>query len=163
FLAELKKAGRVTRFTVQPSGAKGSVTGERAMWITAERLPQFASLFPRGHHAPPIVVPEEFAARRWAVEEALVEIVRSRLEGLGPVTATALADSLALPLADIEAALEKLATEGFAMRGAFTSGANQVEWCDRALLARIHRYTVKRLRQEIEPVSSQDFMRFLCR
>ena len=49
------------------------------------------------------------------------------------------------------------------MRGSFTPGASQAEWCDRALLARIHRYTVKRLRQEIEPVSSQDFMRFLCR
>ena len=109
------------------------------------------------------MAPAEFAARAWAVEEALVEIVRSRLEGLGPVTALALADSMALPLADIDSALTKLATEGFAMRGAFTSGASQAEWCDRALLARIHRYTVKRLRQEIEPVSSQDFMRFLCR
>jgi ATP-dependent Lhr-like helicase len=49
------------------------------------------------------------------------------------------------------------------MQGSFTPGASQSEWCDRALLARIHRYTVKRLRQEIEPVSSQDFMRFLCR
>jgi ATP-dependent Lhr-like helicase len=38
-----------------------------------------------------------------------------------------------------------------------------MEWCDRALLARIHRYTVKRLRQEIEPVSGRDFMRFLAR
>src|SRR5260370_11239110 len=70
---------------------------------------------------------------------------------------------MALPLADVEAALAKLAAEGFAMRGSFTPGASQSEWCDRALLARIHRYTVKRLRQEIEPVSSQDFMRFLCR
>src|SRR5260370_30581159 len=70
---------------------------------------------------------------------------------------------MALPLADVEAALAKLAAEGFAMRGSFTPGASQSEWCDRALLARIHRYTVQRLRQEIEPVSSQDFMRFLFR
>src|SRR5207249_8788624 len=86
-----------------------------------------------------------------------------RLEGLGRVSTGALADSMALPLADVEAALAKLAVEGFAMRGSFTPGASQSEWCDRSLLARIHRYTVKRLRQEIEPVSSQDFMRFLCR
>src|SRR5262249_44649250 len=110
-----------------------------------------------------IVVPTEFTERAWTVEEALVEIVRSRLEGLGPVTASSLADTMALPLADIEAALQKLATEGFAMRGTFSPGTSHAEWCDRALLARIHRYTVKRLRQEIEPVSSQDFMRFLCR
>ena len=49
------------------------------------------------------------------------------------------------------------------MSGQFTPGAPQTEWCDRALLARIHRYTVKRLREEIEPVSTQDFMRFLLR
>src|SRR4029077_10152947 len=109
FLGELTEAGRVTRFTVQPSWAKASVTSERAMWITAERLPQFASLFPHAHHSPPIAAPAEFAARAWAVEEALVEIVRSRLEGLGPVTAQALADSMALPLADIDSALTKLA------------------------------------------------------
>ena len=38
------------------------------------------------------------------------------------------------------------------MSGRFTPGARETEWCDRALLARIHRYTVKRLREEIEPV-----------
>src|SRR5262249_53481173 len=64
---------------------------------------------------------------------------------------------------DIDAALAKLAAEGFAMQGMFTPGAGETEWCDRALLARIHRYTVGRLRQEIEPVSSRDFMRFLIR
>jgi len=70
---------------------------------------------------------------------------------------------MGLAPADVEGALAKLESEGFAMHGGFTPGASQSEWCERALLARIHRYTVKRLRQEIEPVSSQDFMRFLCR
>jgi ATP-dependent Lhr-like helicase len=66
-------------------------------------------------------------------------------------------------LADIEAALATLTTEGVAMRGFYTPDAPQPEWCDRTLLARIHRYTVKRLRQEIEPVSGQDYLRFLFR
>jgi ATP-dependent Lhr-like helicase len=70
---------------------------------------------------------------------------------------------MALPASDVEIALAKLAGEGFAMKGAFTPGRTESEWCDRALLARIHRYTVKRLRAEIEPVTTQDFMRFLCR
>ena len=47
------------------------------------------------------------------------------------------------------------------MRGRFTPGANDEEWCERRLLARIHRYTVKRLRAEIEPVAARDFLRFL--
>lgn len=44
------------------------------------------------------------------------------------------------------------------------SAANaELEYCDRRLLARIHRYTLDRLRREIDPVSAQDFMRFLVR
>src|ERR1700678_1716685 len=52
------------------------------------------------------------------------------------------------------------------MRGSFGAGEAQgsadEEWCERRLLARIHRYTVKRLRAEIEPVQARDFVRFLC-
>ena len=47
------------------------------------------------------------------------------------------------------------------MRGRFTPDAPADEWCERRLLARIHRYTVKRLRAEIEPVAARDFLRFL--
>lgn len=47
------------------------------------------------------------------------------------------------------------------MRGRFTPGNADEEWCERNLLARIHRYTLKRLRREIEPVEPRDFMRFL--
>ena len=100
-------------------------------------------------------------ARTWAPEEALIEIVRGRLEGLGPVTHDALTASLGLPPADIAAALAALESEGFALRGRFTAAATADEWCERRLLARIHGYTVKRLRAEIEPVAARDFLRFL--
>jgi ATP-dependent Lhr-like helicase len=62
---------------------------------------------------------------------------------------------------DIEQALARLEAEGYVLRGHFSPGATDLQWCERHLLARIHRYTVKRLRREIEPVSLQDFMRFL--
>ncbi|MET0681940.1 MAG: DEAD/DEAH box helicase [Casimicrobiaceae bacterium] len=163
FLAALAQAKRVTRLSLPPSGIAESSTAASMLWVAAERLPQFAAVFPHAHLSPPIAAPAEFAARPWSFDEALVEIVRGRLQGLGPVTPEALAGSMALPAPTIELALAKLAVEGFAMSGSFTPGASQSEWCDRALLARIHRYTVKRLRQEIEPVSGQDFMRFLCR
>ncbi len=64
---------------------------------------------------------------------------------------------------DIDIALAALEGEGYVMRGQFTPGAAETEWCDRRLLARIHRYTVRRLRREIEPVEPRDFMRFLLR
>jgi ATP-dependent helicase Lhr and Lhr-like helicase len=95
-------------------------------------------------------------------DESRVAIVRGRLEGLGPVTVPQLAEPLAATPASMQAALAALEGEGFAMRGRFTPGAADEEWCERRLLARIHRYTVKRLRAEIEPVPARDFLRFLC-
>jgi len=131
------------------------------LWITAERLPQFLALFPDASLDPPIAAPSGYNEKNWPPEEALIEILRGRLEGLGPVTEAALAAPLGLAPADIAAALAALQTEGFALRGRFTPGVQTDEWCERRLLARIHRYTLKRLRAEIEPVAARDFLRFL--
>jgi ATP-dependent Lhr-like helicase len=83
------------------------------------------------------------------------------LQASGPVTPVQLAAVLGIEPAAIDVALLRLEAEGYALRGSFTDPAAGVEWCERALLARIHRYTVKRLRSEIEPVSAADCMRFL--
>ena len=131
------------------------------LWIAAERLPQFQALWPAASLEPAIAAPAAYAEREWSREEALVEILRGRLEGLGPVTAETLAAPLGLAPAEVAAALAALEAEGFAMRGRFTPGAEAEEWCERRLLARIHGYTVKRLRAEIEPVAARDFLRFL--
>ena len=135
------------------------------IWIPAERLPQYSMLYPDAHCLPAIAAPADYAAIAWTRESALVDIVRGRLTGLGPVGAAAIAASLQLPQPDIDAALLALESEGYVMRGRFSASsygaAASEEWCERHLLARIHRYTVKRLRREIEPVEPRDFMRFL--
>jgi len=133
---------------------------DNRLWITAERLPQFRTLWPEASLAPAIEAPAAYL-KDWTAEDALVEILRGRLEGLGPVTEAALTASIGRPRAEIAAGLAALQAEGFAMRGRFTPGADSDEWCDRRLLARVHRYTVKRLRAEIEPVAAKDFLRFL--
>ncbi len=89
------------------------------------------------------------------------ELVRGRLQMCGPVTAGEMARTLAVGAPEVEAALLALEGEGFVLRGAFTSPDAGGEWCERRLLARIHRYTLNRLRAEIRPVSQADFMRFL--
>jgi ATP-dependent helicase Lhr and Lhr-like helicase len=94
-------------------------------------------------------------------DASTVDIVRGRLEGLGPVTAASIASSLGVSTGTVDIALAALQAEGFAMRGRYTPEAREDEWCERRLLARIHRYTVKRLRAEIEAVSAKDFLRFL--
>jgi len=135
-------------------------TGTR-LWVAAERLPQIKVIYPTASLAPPIVAPESVARMAWTAEDALVEIIRGRLEGLGPVTVAQLMESSGLSKLEIETALLKLEAEGFVIRGQFTPGGTETEWSARRLLARIHSYTLNRLRQEIEPVATSDFIRFL--
>ncbi len=134
---------------------------EAALWIPAERLNQFLALWPAARLEPGIFAPPEEANKSWTREGALAEILRGRLEGLGPVTATALVAPLGLEPQAAAPALAALEADGAAMKGRYDSGANDDEWCDRRLLARIHRYTIHRLRAEIEPVAARDFLRFL--
>jgi ATP-dependent Lhr-like helicase len=131
------------------------------LWIAAERLPHLKALWPDAMLEPEIAAPAARAIREWSRQEALMELVRGRLEGEGPTTAGRIASSLGIGLAEVAAALVSLESEGFVMRGRFNADAAEEEWCERRLLARIHRYTVKRLRAEIEPVAACDFMRFL--
>ena len=150
---ELVRDLRVTR--VVPAGC----ADEAGLVVSVQRLPEFQAVHPDARMRPPLAVPAQYL-KTWSRETALVEIVRGRLEGLGPATAQALAESIAVPVGDVDIALLALEGEGFVMRGSFTPQAG-AEWCERRLLARITRYTVKRLRQEIEPVSSADYMQFL--
>jgi ATP-dependent helicase Lhr and Lhr-like helicase len=130
-------------------------------WVTAERLTQFQAVWPEASLAPALTPPPDQEPRAWSREEALVELVRGRLEGLGPVTQAALAAPLGLMREELDYPLMALQTEGFAMRGRFSPDCDGDEWCDRRLLARIHHYTIRRLRAEIEPVAARDFLRFL--
>lgn len=168
------------------------------LWVAAERFAELQTLFPDAAVAPPLSPIAEPTNAVWTAEDALREIVRSRLEGLGPVTASQLAAPLSAAPSKVNAALAALEQEGYVLQGQFTGTMhevkqelmksaelsepltpapspkgrgkyllpsaikeNQPEWCERGLLARIHRYTVQQLRRDIEPVSPANFMRFL--
>ncbi|SFW68231.1 DEAD/DEAH box helicase [Luteibacter sp. UNCMF366Tsu5.1] len=135
--------------------------GNTSLWVAAERLPIWRTIHPEATLTPSIAAPAEFEAQAWTPESARVDIVRGRLGGLGPVSAESLAASLGVASMDVNAALVSLESEGYVMRGPFSPGATDTEWCERHLLARIHRYTLGRLRREIEPVAPRDFLRFL--
>jgi ATP-dependent helicase Lhr and Lhr-like helicase len=122
------------------------------LWIAAERLPELQAI----HSIRTNLAAPSSRNRAWTREEALVELIRGRMTIVGPTTADALARSLGVE--SVDAALVALENEGTILRGTF-SGPN--EWCDRRLLARIHRYTIVRLRAEIEPVNAAAFQRFL--
>ena len=150
YLAPLIADGRVGRVCV----------ADRGVWFAAERAGLVQALFPDAAMEPaPRAVPGQ-AGRGHEREKALLELVRARLEGVGPVTAADIAGPLGVREGDVSVALLALERKGTAFRGKF-AGRSETEFCDRRLLARIQRYTLDKLRQQIEPVSSADFMRFL--
>lgn len=146
WLQALADGGRASRLQIGT---------DQAVWVALERLSCLAAIYP--NELPLLPGFDE----PWTFDEALVEVLRARLSGFGPLTLIEIAAPLALPVADVSQALARLESEGYVLRGRFSPGASAEQWCERHLLARIHRYTVKRLRREIEPVALQDFMRFL--
>jgi ATP-dependent Lhr-like helicase len=149
-LEELQQAQRATVLT--------TLQGTR-LWVAAERLQALQLVCPDAQFSPAIKAVDSNEATD--INTAIRELVRSRLEGLGPVTAVELAAPLSLDSTVIEQALNALQQEGFIIQGRFSNNASAPEWCERGLLARIHRYTLKQLRNEIQPVAPADFMQFL--
>ena len=152
YLNELARGGRATRM---------QVAQDRALWLPIERLALLKSIYPSAR-CEPALEPLPGFDQQSSEDDALVELIRARLTGFGPLPVPLIARPLALPASAVALALTRLESEGYVLRGRFTPGAREDEWCERHLLARIHRYTVKRLRREIEPVERADFMRFLC-
>ncbi len=149
-LEELQQNQRATVLT--------TLEGTR-LWVAAERLQALQRVCPEARIKPAIKAVDSDEATDITI--AIRELIRSRLEGLGPVTAAELALPLCLETTVVEQALNVLQQEGFVIQGQFSTHAAATEWCERGLLARIHRYTLKQLRSEIEPVAPADFMRFL--
>jgi ATP-dependent Lhr-like helicase len=150
--AELTDANRATTMT-----ADG-----RPFWVAAERLDLVRCVYPGAAIDPPIAsvttsgIPD-------SPERCAVEILRGWFECSGPKTAAAYARDLAMPRDTVDQALAQLEAEGQILRGTFTAGARDTEWCHRRLLARIHRLTIGRLRREIEPVTTAQYYAFLNR
>src|SRR5262249_23909598 len=140
-------------------------------WVCAECLPLIQAVYPDARLDPHVEPPADKKDKVWQREGAITDLVRGRLQSVGPITARDMAEALGLALSEENIALIELESEGFVLRGRFTDEASApgtvhqgditLEWCERPLLARIHRYTIKTLRAEIEPVSGADFMRFL--
>ncbi|MES2160934.1 MAG: DEAD/DEAH box helicase [Pseudomonadota bacterium] len=159
WLEALAAGGRAARLRGDAVAAGGI-----DLWVALERLACVQAAYPQARATPALTAPADSsldAEGGWTADAALVEILRARLSGFGPQTVAAIAGALGLTASSATIALTHLEGEGYVMRGRFSPGAATEEWCERHLLARIHRYTIKSLRREIEPVERQDFMRFL--
>jgi ATP-dependent Lhr-like helicase len=162
-LSEEGRAGRVW--------LPGSTDEANALWTATERLPEFLAVHPDARVDDALRMPARGWAEKPERDVAIKDLLRGRLDVLGPVLPAELGAPLGVSEAEALAAVYALESEGIVLRGRFTNvpvrGADSVEapeeWCERRLLARIHRYTLDRLRAEIQPVSPADFMRFLFR
>src|SRR5882672_8647895 len=162
-------------------------SGTRRFWVAAERADMFEALHPTDSFAggvarattPAGEIPA-LASEAVDRDEALLAAVRGWMEHLGPTTAAELGELLGLPTSEIDKALLRIEASGAILRGKFRTrsraspglggsetrphtGTSETEWCERRLLARIHRLTVVTLRKQIEPVTAAQFMNWLLR
>ncbi|MGH9515041.1 MAG: Lhr family helicase, partial [Terriglobales bacterium] len=136
-------------------------SGDRNYWIATERAKAFSAIFPDTVFEP---VPAEIPRSVPSSDDAMLAMVTGWMGHVGPVTAAALAEAFGVPAAEIDKALLRMEASGAILRGKFTDpGMPETEWCDRRLLARIHRLTVATLRKQIQPVTAAQFMRWLLR
>ena len=153
FFEQLLAQGRATVAVVAETGLR--------YWVAAEKAETFQLLFPSAEFRPALrhvntAIPSH--------DDALLSLVTGWISHLGPMSASGLGGILKIVPAEIEKALLRMEASGTVLRGKFTDPkAAETEWCDRRLLARIHRLTVATLRKQIEPVTAAQFMRWLFR
>jgi ATP-dependent Lhr-like helicase len=151
-LTALVQAGRATTLTID----------SREFRVAAERLNLVLRAYPGARMDPPISAPAMSRPIPETAEGCAAEILRGWFECSGPLRASELSRDLAMPRELVDQALAQLEAEGQILRGRF-AGGEEIEWCHRRLLARIHRLTIGRLRREIEPVTTAEFYAFLNR
>jgi ATP-dependent Lhr-like helicase len=151
-----------------------AVAEERRFWVAAERVPMFRGIYPEAKFETKVA---EIGAAPDSRGDAVFALIAGWMGHAGPSTAVELARLLALPENEIDQALLRLEATGAILRGNFRSPGSSAagedktgsaekgitEFCERRLLARIHRLTIGRLRKEIEPVTEAQLMRWLLR
>jgi ATP-dependent Lhr-like helicase len=170
--------------TRQGRAVRRQVDDGPMLWIAVEQLPVVAAALPLKDSTPPASLPDSLL-RDVSLDDARQQLVRGRLEISGPTTAARIAQQIGMPIDSVQIAFEELELSGFVLRGRFTvdppsrggqptlseshssaarlvaPAGDEVEWCERRLLARIHRLTLDGLRRQIAPVDVDAYLRFL--
>jgi ATP-dependent Lhr-like helicase len=150
FVEQLRASNRATR----------AIVSDAAFWVSAEKIKTFKVIYPEAKFEDQL---PEIEAAAPAREDALKTMLTGWLTHLGPTTASSLAELLHLSASDVDNTLLRIESTGLILRGSFTRSTQETEWCERRLLARIHRLTLGSLRKQIEPTTSAVFMRWLFR
>jgi ATP-dependent Lhr-like helicase len=166
---KLRSSNRATRAKIHCGDGETRIDPESLdiwFWVSAEKQKAFSAIYPNAPFEDDLPEVETETPSR---DDALKFLVTGWLTHLGPVTASGLAKLLDLPTAEIEKTLLRIEASGLVLRGNFdkiareTTGSDEIQWCERRLLARIHRLTLGSLRKQVEPVTAATFMRWLVR
>jgi ATP-dependent Lhr-like helicase len=151
YFAELESGRRVTRASI----------GNSSYWVATEKTKTFAALLPTPTFESRL---PEIQLQQLTHEDALLACVTGWMAHVGPTTFSVLGAFLGIDPHEIEKTFLRLEASGSILRGHFTNAtAEETEWCDRRLLARIHRLTLGTLRSQIQPATAAQFMRWLLR
>lgn len=136
--------------------------GGRERWVAAERVEEVRLLWPEVMFAAEVAPIE---AGITCGEDVLRKAVQGWMAVLGPVTSRGLAERLGVSAGEVWKQMLRLEMAGTILRGVFEAAAGEpadedVEWCERRLLQRIHKLTLHSLRKQVEPVTPAVFMRF---
>lgn len=154
--------------TLQRSGRVLQASAGKQYWIATERAKTFSAIFPDASFE---TAPPEVPQPAPTYDDAILALITGWMAHLGPTTSQELGDLLGIPASEVEKALLRMEASGAILRGRFTasevqkngSEVQETEWCERRLLARIHRLTVATLRKQVEAVTPAQFMRWLLR
>ncbi|MHB1948217.1 MAG: DEAD/DEAH box helicase [Gammaproteobacteria bacterium] len=135
-----------------------AIFNNKSFWVAVEKSKAFSAIYPGAIFQNELI---EIKQKDLSHEEAIIAMLRGWMLHLGPITNQELSQFLELNLSEIEHALLNLEMTGLILRGTFRDIPSTIEWCERRLLARIHRLTLGRLRKEIEPVTAAQFMQWL--
>ncbi len=183
FFDRLQRDGRA--FAADAAGKQYWVAAERLEWFRAIHSVETGLAPSPAANQRPGGAGGDAASRVSTVNfaDAVLTAVQGWMAHLGPTTASEIGALLGLPASEIEKALLRIEASGAILRGQFRpDGFNvgtaalgcpgersspisraRTEWCERRLLARIHRLTVATLRKQIEPVTPTEFMNWLLR
>ncbi len=163
---QLQMQGRAVQLRTIGHGPRATgLIGEQpaagiGLWVALERLAQLRDVFPKAICEPRIELSEAIKNSH-SLENPLADLLRGRMEVEGPATIADLSQRFGIDASAIEQAMLRLENDGMLFRGHYDPDVDEEQWCERRLLARIHKYTLQKLRKEVEPVSPAAFMRFL--
>lgn len=131
----------------------------KIFWLAAEKVKQFKTLYP---HAVLQQQTKEIAEVACDYDQAVLNLLSGWLHYLGPITSHELTNLFAIQEDQLDIAFLKLESTGMILRGSFrTLFRSPIEWCERRLLARIHRLTLDKLRKEIAPITAEQYADWL--